>query len=72
MDLKEINAPCQDCENRKVGCHSTCDAYITYLKKHREIRKKEARNNDYVGFRYMVVEDSFKRRRNKNKYIKCI
>ena len=27
-----ISAPCKDCAERHVLCHSTCDAYISYKK----------------------------------------
>lgn len=25
-----IQAPCKDCEERQVGCHSTCEKYAEY------------------------------------------
>lgn len=25
--ISKINSPCMNCENRKMGCHSTCDKY---------------------------------------------
>ena len=25
-----MESPCYNCQNRTVGCHSTCAAYITY------------------------------------------
>lgn len=30
-------SPCKDCEEREVGCHSTCEKYIEY----KEIHEKE-------------------------------
>ena len=30
------NPPCRDCSERKVGCHSTCENYISYDKAHKE------------------------------------
>ncbi len=72
MDLSGINGPCKDCKERQIDCHSKCLKYQEFTKLTTKIRKKEAKENDYVGFRYMVVEDGFKRRRNKNTYIKQI
>lgn len=28
--LQNITPPCKDCENRKMGCHSTCKDYKEY------------------------------------------
>lgn len=25
-------SPCKDCDNRKLGCHSTCEDYIAFDK----------------------------------------
>lgn len=45
-----LNAPCKDCPDRVVGCHSTCEKYIAFRKYRDELlerRTKEARlNND--------------------------
>lgn len=30
------NAPCKDCPDRLVGCHSTCEKYITFAKEKRQ------------------------------------
>lgn len=32
-------APCKDCPNREVGCHSTCDKYIVFRKERDELNK---------------------------------
>ncbi len=29
-------SPCKDCENRKLGCHSTCEDYIAFDKARKE------------------------------------
>lgn len=31
---------CNECTNRKVGCHSNCEKYLNELKKYREIQQK--------------------------------
>lgn len=36
-----INAPCKDCENRHVGCHSTCEAYIEAKRQHNITKEQE-------------------------------
>lgn len=25
-----MKAPCKDCQNRRVGCHSECEKYISF------------------------------------------
>lgn len=35
-----ILAPCKDCENREIGCHSRCAAYIKY-KSELNVAKKD-------------------------------
>lgn len=35
-----MTAPCKDCPDRVVGCHSTCKRYTEYAKEREEIRKK--------------------------------
>lgn len=32
-------APCKGCEERRAGCHSVCEKYITYKKENDEYRK---------------------------------
>ena len=39
-----LNAPCKDCPNRSITCHSTCPAYISFAEeaaRQREVRYKE-------------------------------
>ena len=31
-----VIAPCKDCRDRVLGCHSHCEKYMTYKKKHDE------------------------------------
>lgn len=26
----KVNGPCQDCPDRSIGCHGTCERYKTY------------------------------------------
>jgi hypothetical protein len=32
MKMNRDNAPCYTCQERKVGCHSSCDKYIIFSK----------------------------------------
>lgn len=35
-----LRPPCKNCELREVGCHSKCNAYISWAKEHGEAREK--------------------------------
>ena len=35
-----LYCPCKDCDQRYVGCHSSCEEYKTYKIKNNFIRKK--------------------------------
>ena len=52
-------APCKDCPNRFVGCHSVCNKYISYRAekdKEAEVRLERMNNNtqmyDYKRAKY--------------------
>lgn len=49
-------APCKDCPDRRVGCHSTCEKYLAFRKERDELnektyKQKEVEYADYT--RYM-------------------
>ena len=35
-----MTAPCKNCPEREIGCHSMCDRYIRYAKQREKIRQK--------------------------------
>lgn len=35
-----IKPPCKNCEDREVGCHAKCKAYIEWAKWHEAAREK--------------------------------
>lgn len=43
---KGNDAPCKNCSARNVGCHSTCESYISWKK-----RFEEKKNQAYVKTR---------------------
>ena len=49
-----IKAPCKDCADRDIGCHSGCFDYNNYKRNHyheESARREEQRiQNDYVSF----------------------
>lgn len=35
-----MKAPCKDCPNREIGCHSSCEAYKEYARFCEDLREK--------------------------------
>nr|DAI77800.1 MAG TPA: hypothetical protein [Caudoviricetes sp.] len=35
-----MTAPCKNCQDREVGCHSKCDRYAEYNRQREDIRQK--------------------------------
>ena len=46
-----ILAPCKDCENREIGCHSRCVAYIKYKSKLNDAKKDIIECKDYETYK---------------------
>ena len=49
-----IKAPCKDCADRDLGCHSTCEPYKDYKKRYERgieaIKRERAATNNYISF----------------------
>ena len=52
---KRVWAPCKDCPDRVIGCHSHCEKYAEYKRVNNEynksLREARLREDDYNGFR---------------------
>lgn len=60
-----VQAPCKDCADRKLGCHSTCEKFKTYEKQRdaekiliREQRNYGAEHTGYLRDRKIQRERS--------------
>jgi hypothetical protein len=40
-----LSAPCKDCPDRYVGCHSKCEKYIAFNKERQEFLEKRSKAN---------------------------
>lgn len=51
-----MKAPCKDCPDRQVGCHSTCEKYITFAKEKRQQNEtiKKAKHEENLKFSRMA------------------
>ena len=52
-------APCKDCKDRHVGCHSKCEKYLEYKKelqkaKHREKIDKKIEDDIWYGINMAI------------------
>jgi hypothetical protein len=56
MIMPHAKAPCQDCSDRTVGCHGTCEKYAKYRKDRNKLRRelKKKAKEDYTARSYMV------------------
>lgn len=59
-------APCKDCKERKVGCHSTCEAYKEFQRQNdvtKANRRKESDANGYVISSHLSANKKTRKRR---------
>ena len=52
-------APCKDCKDRHIGCHSKCEKYLEYKKelqkaKHREKIDKKIEDDIWYGINMVI------------------
>jgi hypothetical protein len=49
--------PCQRCENRKIGCHSTCQKYLEAKGKHEayKLAEKQKGESDIADFKSKTI-----------------
>lgn len=59
-----MKAPCKNCADRKLHCHSTCEKYLEFANAKEEEREKQHKEKlkrfDYIG---LQIECREKRRR---------
>lgn len=50
--MQKKDAPCLGCENRKIGCHSNCKAYIAFAetakKRNQYVNMENQRSMDHI------------------------
>ena len=44
--MNNIKAPCFNCQDRQVGCHSNCQSYLDYQAKNSAIRTKRIEEHE--------------------------
>ena len=58
------HAPCKDCRNRHMGCHSVCDSYAEWVEYRKELKEKNNIENETSvrSFRINNIYRSIKRK----------
>lgn len=65
--MRDTNAPCRNCADRRVGCHGICSDYIAFQKECERIRENKYKQREYdrVNFR---PDHTIKRNENTRRY----
>ena len=56
-----LKAPCLNCLNRTITCHSTCKLYIDFKKENDRIREEKHKINILTQDLYGISEQKFKK-----------
>ena len=57
-----IYAPCKDCKNRFLGCHSKCDKYKDYKKRSEELNDMKNKSEN-ISMRGYINDMSIRRKK---------
>lgn len=63
-----MNAPCKDCPNRQIGCHSKCEKYQEYARICEEQRQKRLKDNAELGTKLEGIRKAYRRATQYKKY----
>ena len=44
--VKLKSGPCKDCPDRVVGCHSTCERYLSFMKEQKEMYSQRRKDRE--------------------------
>ena len=62
-----LNAPCLNCPNKIIGCHSTCDLYIAFQKENNKKIEERKKYNEIKCMWYDLKKEKYKRLNNKRR-----
>jgi hypothetical protein len=60
---------CYHCPNRKVGCHSTCEKYLAFLKENEIAKAKERQEASFNLYARQIKYKEYKRKEKLRKYV---
>ena len=61
LSLRQRKAPCYGCQKRQLGCHSTCEEYLSF-----KAKTEAARGEKYTENEIRTHEFEARRRMQKN------
>lgn len=50
-------APCRDCPDRILGCHTTCEKYKCYKEEYKEKTQELAKLREYYDYKVMNISN---------------
>mgnify|MGYP007007438925 CR=1 FL=1 len=62
-----VNVPCKNCADRKIGCHGVCKDYIEYQSRNEQIKKNKKKQQQYESLKFRpdhVLEKMERKARN--------
>ena len=54
-------APCKECTERHLGCHSTCDSYQEYVKEREIYREERLKRSEEIHFKKLNINSTKKK-----------
>lgn len=60
-------APCKDCAERHLGCHSKCEKYEEYSSERSELRRQRMIDHEYTECHSRQAVEALWRKRKKEK-----
>lgn len=58
---------CYKCPDREVGCHSTCDEYLSQKQANEELRRRERKDREAAEYRLNTNGTQWTHKRNRKK-----
>ena len=72
MSMRMIESPCLGCEDRELGCHSSCEKYIEYQRVREEqkkiIRDQKLSEAQFISYKRDCVKRMNTRKGEKSGY----
>lgn len=68
FELRGTTAPCKDCPDRYLGCHSECERYADFCRELERIRAARKEGSELNAYQSEAYRRLLKRKRNYESY----
>lgn len=58
-----MKAPCKDCPDRVLGCHSKCEKYIAFSEENKLIYKDRVKNGVFINHTREKITAQYKKKK---------